>query len=128
MADKFLPYPDYKLFYLLTLGNRLVEGRSGDTANREAPLDALVLKKIGWYRQILAMLYWYDGTGDAADVTCPVLVMHGSGDRLVPYREAVTSKTRFRSAKSATFENTGHSLIFSQAAWCSTEIGNFVGQ
>ena len=127
MTDKFLPYPDYKLFYLLTIGNRLIQGRAiGNAADREAPIESLVIKKIGWYRQTLSMLYWYDGRRDARNIGCPVLVLHGGADRLVPRAEVAATREQIPNARVFSLEKAGHTLIFAQSKECAAEIADFI--
>ncbi|MBN1576989.1 MAG: alpha/beta hydrolase [Chitinispirillaceae bacterium] len=128
MADKLLPYPDYKLFYLLSLGSRLSDRIDKGKDVKDSPLGAVVIKRIGWYRQILKMLYWYDGVGDAQKLTCPVLALHGGDDRLVPQKEMDAIRKHIPQAKVKIFTNAGHTLIFSQARECMAEMKKFSGE
>ncbi len=122
MADKLLPYPDYKLFYLLSLGSKTFDRRDKKKEEGESPLGSVVIKRIGWYREILKSLYWYDGSADARKITCPVLVLHGGNDRLVPLKETEATKRNIPQATIKVFGNAGHTLIFSQANECIAEM------
>gem|GEM_PF-1292592 len=119
MADKLLRYPDYKLFYLLSLGSRIsdrLERRREEEA--DSALETVVIKRIDWYRQVLKMLYWHDGTADAGRIYCPVLVLHGGEDRLVPIEEAYATRGYIPHASAMFVDTAGHTLIHSQAAQC----------
>jgi pimeloyl-ACP methyl ester carboxylesterase len=122
MADKLLPFPDYKLFYLLSFGSKVFDRADRKNKEGESPLETVVIKRIGWYREILTMLYWYDGTGDAARIECPVLVLHGDADRLVPLKETEATRQFIPQAKVKVFDKAGHTLIFSQAQECMEEM------
>lgn len=118
MADKLLPYPDYKLFYLLSLGSRVSDRIGKGKGAADAPVDAIVIKHIDWYRQILKSLYWYDGPAYARRITCPVTILHGEKDRLVDFNEAAVTKKYIPQAKVKVFDDAGHSLIYSHADEC----------
>ncbi|MBN1308356.1 MAG: alpha/beta hydrolase [Chitinispirillaceae bacterium] len=128
MADKLLPYPDYKLFYLLSLGSRLSERIEKGNSGKDSLLGTVVIKRIAWYRQILKMLYWYDGVGDARKLTCPVLVLHGADDRLVPQEEVEATRRTIPRSEVKIFAKAGHSLIFSHARECMAAIRDFGGK
>jgi pimeloyl-ACP methyl ester carboxylesterase len=122
MADKLLPYPDYKLYYLLNLGNSLTSRLEKKKKSKDSPLGTVVIKHIDWYRQILKALYWYDGTIDAKRVTCPVLVLHGTRDRLIPQEEIEATKRHLPQAKINLYDKEGHTLIYSHAEQCIADM------
>jgi pimeloyl-ACP methyl ester carboxylesterase len=72
MADRLLPYPDYKLYYLLKTGKSLLTRLEKTSLAEDTPNAAVVIKHVQWYRQILRALYYYVGSSDAALVRCPV--------------------------------------------------------
>ena len=125
MADKLLPYPDYKLFYLLSMGSR-ISTRTEKKGEEDSPLETVVIKQIPWYREVLKAMYWHDGTVDAGSITCPVLVLQGKKDRLVPVEEMKTVRKYFPDAKVNIFDDAGHTLIFSQAKEAIAEIDQLI--
>lgn len=112
MADKLLPYPDYKLYYLLTRGKAIV-GRFRKTDIGEgAPQEALAIKHVAWYRQALQSLYDYDGPAAAARVRCPVLALHGEADRLIPVERARSTGELIAQATFQVVDGAGHTLVY----------------
>jgi pimeloyl-ACP methyl ester carboxylesterase len=123
MADKMLPYPDYKLFYLLTLGNRIAKRlEKKEVKPEDSPLGTVVIKQIPWYRQVLTSMYWFDGTKETKNITCPVLALHGKKDRLVPVSEVAQMEKYLPQTEVTLFDGTGHTLIFDEADRAIREI------
>ena len=114
LADKLLAFPDYKLFYLLSLGRKSSNRQKNDGSSS----GVVVTKYIDWYRQVLKALYWYDGTVDAKKITCPVLILLGTKDRLITVKEAETTKKYIPQAKIFTLKNGEHYMIHSNADDC----------
>ena len=127
MADKLLPYPDYKLFYLLSLGIRISDNFDRGKGD-DSPLATVVLKQIPWYREVLKAMYDHDGTGDAKKITCPVLVLHGKKDRQVSVAEVKVTEEYLTQATVRIFDNAGHTLIFSQADEAIKEIAQLINR
>lgn len=125
MADKLLPFPDYKLFYLLSIGSK-ASGRLEKKDREDSPLESVVIKQVAWYREVLKSMYWYDGTVDTKRITCPVLVLHGKTDRLVPVEETASTGKYLPQARIRVFEKAGHTLIFSQAEEAIKAIKNLL--
>ncbi len=123
MADKLLPYPDYKLFYLLTLGSRISRRmEKKEDGKEDSPLGTVVIKQIPWYRQVLKSMYWFDGTAEAKNISCPILALHGKKDRLVPVAEVAQTENHLPQTEAILFDDAGHTLIFDQADRAIREI------
>jgi pimeloyl-ACP methyl ester carboxylesterase len=115
MADKLLKYPDYKLYYMLLKGKAIV-GRLGNSELGEnAPADAVVIKYVAWYREILSALYDYNGADDARRVRCPVLQVHGAADRVIPLASAELARQYMPQTRFYAVAGRGHSLVYSDA-------------
>ncbi|MBD3393444.1 MAG: alpha/beta fold hydrolase [Chitinivibrionales bacterium] len=126
MADKLLPYPDYKLFYLLQKGQSMLTRFERLTiGSDESPSALVVTKRIAWYRQVLESLYTYDGRADARRIACPVLAMHGTADRVISADAAAAIPEHITHARLVQVEGAGHSLVHSHAAAVSAEILDF---
>jgi pimeloyl-ACP methyl ester carboxylesterase len=128
LTDKILPYPDYKLFYLLTMGSKLARRMDKTENSDESVLETAVIKQIDWYREILTMLYWYNGVSDARSIRCPVLALHGCADRQVPCAEADATRGIIPQTVVKTFDRAGHDLVFSRAKECVEEIRGLWGR
>jgi pimeloyl-ACP methyl ester carboxylesterase len=121
MADKLLKYPDYKLYYMLVRGKAIL-GRLGKTELGEnAPAEAVAVKHVAWYREILSAMYDYNAIEDARRVRCPVLQIHGTTDKLIPVASAEMVKQYIPQTVFHAAEGKGHSLVHSDgdtvAAW-----------
>ena len=80
-----------------------------------APQEAVAIKRVGWYRQVLESLYRYDGTAAAKRVRCPVLALHGSDDKLISLDMARTIPALVPGADLRVIEGAGHTLVFANA-------------
>ncbi len=114
MAEKLLPYPDYKLLYLLTKARSLVQRLENTGLGEDAPPELVVIKRIDWYRQILKSMSEYDGTMLAKTITIPVLALHGTGDRVVTLEQGRTIPAIVQHAEFKTFEDFGHSMVYTE--------------
>jgi pimeloyl-ACP methyl ester carboxylesterase len=126
MADKLLPYPDYKLFYLLQKGQNIVSMFERTELGENAPGDVIATKRIGWYRQILRSLYDYDGREAAKKISCPVMAIHGSADRVIPLEAARTIPEFVANAQLTQLQDVGHSMVYSDAEKVGQIIRDFV--
>ncbi len=126
MADKLLPYPDYKLYYLLEKGQAIVGRFEKTELGNNTPNDVILTKRIGWYRQILTSLYDYDGRREAAQVKCPVLAIHGSADKVIPLKAAQTIPLYVPNARLLRLEGIGHSMVYSDAPVVAAAIRDFM--
>jgi pimeloyl-ACP methyl ester carboxylesterase len=122
MADKLLPYPDYKLYYLLTKGKSILSRAEKAGFAEETPGGAVVIKHVAWYREILQSLYYYIGTEDARNIHCPVVAMHGEADRLIPLAQARTIEREIHGVRFGVVAGAGHGLIYSHADQVSAVI------
>jgi len=112
MADRLLPYPDFKLYYLITRGKAIVS-RFGKTELAEGtPTESLAIKHIDWYRQVLRSLYDYNGVPYAGRVAVPTLAMHGAEDRLIPVERAQVIGDLVPGAVFERVPGAGHGLVF----------------
>lgn len=115
MADKLLKYPDYKLYYLLKRGKAILDRIQKTELGESVPSDLVVTKRIGWYRQILTALYGYDGRTHASRIGCPVLVIHGTEDRILPVESAKVASEIIPRASFVPLEGAAHSLAYTNA-------------
>jgi pimeloyl-ACP methyl ester carboxylesterase len=126
MADKLLDYPDYKLYFLLTMGASILEGTDNQKLTEDVPEEGLVIKHVDWYKQILKSFYWYDGKADVPMIHCPVVLIHGKKDKLMNNREAKATQAVFPGAEIHVLENAAHSLVYSHASEVDSIIRKFV--
>ena len=68
-----------------------------------------------------------DTEWDTAEITCPVLVVHGTADRVVPYANAELLMERFPGARLAHRDGGGHNLPLEEPAWLAAEMRAFFG-
>lgn len=116
MADKLLQYPDYKLHYLLIRGSDILQNMEKPEVNKDVPKEGIVIKHVNWYKEILKAFYWHNGKSDAAEIKCPVVVIHGKKDKLMNQRETLSTREAFPLAQMYLLEDAAHSLVFSHAA------------
>ncbi|MBD3357387.1 MAG: alpha/beta fold hydrolase [Chitinivibrionales bacterium] len=74
----------------------------------------LVIRRIGWYRQILRSLQGYDGSYLKEKITCPVLALHGSNDNVIPLSSARTIPQMFPDAYFEIIEGAGHAMVYTE--------------
>lgn len=115
MADKLLQYPDYKLYYLLTRGKAIVSRFANTDIVDGAPSEAIAIKHIDWYRQLLSSVYYYDAGPVARRLTIPVLAVHGGKDRLVKPERAQVAHAVVPGGRFVLLAEAGHSLVFENA-------------
>jgi pimeloyl-ACP methyl ester carboxylesterase len=128
MADKLLPYPDYKLLYLLTRARALVQRLENTGLGEDAPPELVVIKRIGWYRQILRAMAEYNGAPLARRITIPVLALHGDADRVVPLEQGRTIPALIDHAEFTVFEGAGHSMVYTEGERTAAAILSYCGQ
>jgi len=126
MADKLLPYEDYKLYYLLEKGQSIVGRLERAGLGDNAPGDAIVTKRIGWYRQVLSALYDYNGADDARKISCPVIAIHGSADKVIAPASARTITQFIPQARLYFLDGVGHSMVYSDARAVAEKIRGFI--
>lgn len=112
MADKLLKYPDYKLYFLLEKTRSLLRRLEQTGYGEDAPSEILVIRRIGWYRQILRALRGFDGSDIVDSITCPVIAVHGSDDNVIPLSSAKTITSLFPHAYFKMLENAGHAMVY----------------
>jgi pimeloyl-ACP methyl ester carboxylesterase len=115
MADKLLKYPDYKLYYLLQKGKAILNQVGAEELGTDVPEEAIVIKHVDWYKQILKSFYWYDGTWDAKHIRSPVILLHGGKDKLLSATNAEKTKELIKQAQWHLYPDAGHSLILSES-------------
>ncbi len=127
MADKLLPYPDYKLYYLLSRGKAIVSRFGGTELAEGTPTHSLAIKHIDWYRQALRALYDYDGVPYAERVAVPTLALHGEDDRLIPAERAKVIGELVPGAVFESVPGTGHGLVHEKGALVAQRIRETAG-
>jgi pimeloyl-ACP methyl ester carboxylesterase len=115
MADKLLPYPDYKLYYMLTKGKAILGRAEKSGIAEDTPGESVAVKHVDWYRQILKSLYYYIGTTDAQNLHCPVYAFTGSADRLIPLATARQIEKTIPTARFNVIQGAGHAMVYSHA-------------
>jgi pimeloyl-ACP methyl ester carboxylesterase len=126
MADRLLPYPDYKLFYLISKGQSLVNRFEDTPLGDGATADLIVTKHIAWYRQVLLSLYTYDGRKDAPKISVPVLALHGADDRVIPNAAAQTIPIFISQSTFINIPKKAHSLVQSDGLLVSKHVNLFL--
>lgn len=61
-------------------------------------------------------------------VSCPVLLLHGEEDRVIPCDAARWMEAHLPRAKLVTLPGAGHDLPLRHADWCAGRIADFAGQ
>ncbi|MBD3346493.1 MAG: alpha/beta fold hydrolase [Chitinivibrionales bacterium] len=125
MADKLLPYPDYKLYYLMERGRSLVRMFENSGMGENVSPEIIAIKKIGWYRQIFSMLKDYNAVPHAEKITCPVLVLHGSDDKVVSLEMGKLIPQTIKHARFEILEGLGHSMPWLNADLIAAKIEDF---
>ncbi len=74
----------------------------------------------------LALLADTDLRPMLADITCPVRVLHGMSDALMPIAAAVAMAEALPDARFTAFEDCGHAPFIGRAADCATLIESFI--
>jgi 3-oxoadipate enol-lactonase len=67
----------------------------------------------------------YDVTGQLGEIRMPTLIIHGSGDRMIPYRMAEELHNGIDGSRLVAFEG-GHLMMFSQAKKLVSTIEEFL--
>jgi pimeloyl-ACP methyl ester carboxylesterase len=114
MADRLMPYPDYKLYYLLQRSGSLVRLMEKRGFGEDAPGEILVIRRIGWYRQIMMSVKEYDGRATMSAIRCPVIALHGSADKVIPLASARTIQQCIPGARFEVIPGAGHAMVFVQ--------------
>lgn len=114
MASKLLPYPDYKLYYLLNRASSLIDLMDRRGFGADAPAEIIVIRRIGWYRQILNSVKTYDGSETAHHIRCPVIVLHGSNDKVIPLVNANLIPGLIPQSRFEVIDKAGHAMVFVQ--------------
>lgn len=109
-----------KAFLKMVLDNTLYINQKPDEETYDAYLEA-ILKQRNLVDIDVALVHFNmtdesngvaDGTGCIEKVTCPVTIIHGEADRVVPVSEAQQTKEYFgEQANLIVFPEAGHSLI-----------------
>ncbi len=114
-ADRLLPYPDYKLYYLVAKGRSFMRLFRDTELGEGTPAEAIPIKHIEWYRQVLRALYNYNAVVLAQRVHIPVLAMHGADDHLIPAERARAIRYLVPGAVFECVEGVGHTLVYERA-------------
>jgi len=128
MADKLLPLPDYKLYYLLDRSRALLRSLEKAGYGEDAPQEILMVRRIGWYRQILSALRNYDGSTIAGKITCPVVAFHGAKDRVIPLENARLVKKLIPKAYFEVMPDRGHAMIYTDGPAVAAKLLSLCGQ
>lgn len=114
MADKLLKYPDYKLYYLMTRGEIVLDKFKDSKFGGAAADEALVIRHTDYYRQVLTAFYDYRSIGDAKRLTVPVLAIHGTADNVIALNVAAQTAMYIPQARFETIEGAGHSMVLEE--------------
>ncbi|MBD3322835.1 MAG: alpha/beta fold hydrolase [Chitinivibrionales bacterium] len=125
MANKLLPYPDYKLYYLMERGRALVRMFEKTGLGENVSKDVIAIKKIGWYRQVFGMLKGYNAVPYAQKITCPVLVLHGSDDKVVSLEMGKLIPETIQHARFEVLDGLSHSMPYIHAGILMEKIVSF---
>jgi pimeloyl-ACP methyl ester carboxylesterase len=111
MADKLLQYPDYKLYYLMTRGEKVLDMFKDSKFGGAAADEALVIRHTDYYRQVLTAFHDYRSIGDAKRLTLPVMAIHGTTDNVIALDDAAQIAMYIPQARFETIEGAGHSMV-----------------
>jgi 3-oxoadipate enol-lactonase len=112
MSDKLLKYPDYKLYFLLERSRLLLRGLERAGYAQDAPQEILVVRRIGWYREVLLAMRDYNGLQDLAGIRCPITAFHGSRDHVIPLKNGRTIAELIPGAQFEVIDGYGHAMVY----------------
>ncbi len=101
------------------------------TAHPEQLDPRLVAEHVRWadgpgFVQALDAVTSYPLRGRLAQISCPALVVHGAGDRLVPVADADVFASEIAGARKLVYEETGHLAMLEQPARFNSDLLEFL--
>lgn len=81
-----------------------------------------------WAKQFAACVRWVATGSDAEAIRAPVLVVHGTADRVVPFVNGERLTGRIRSARLVREEAAGHLVFLERSHAVGREIERFLGE
>ncbi len=122
-ALDYLAARDVQSGHVVLIGNSIGSGVATQLASETDPLAlilispfaslrTLVAEKIRWLPTGLLLRDKYENAAKLADVTVPVLILHGTGDTLIPHQHALRLGKAHEDAQVLLFEGKGHDLAW----------------
>lgn len=123
IAKTLLTRSDGKLQWLITA----LIGLSGNSNHlfKSSIIPFLRIKHFNWYKQVLRSITTCEGTEDALQVKCPVLVLYGTHDRAVSCSHAKLISSHIPHAEIQIIEKGTHSMAFLQGSMLAMRIHKF---
>jgi 3-oxoadipate enol-lactonase len=123
IAKTLLTCSDGKLQWLIAT----LIGLSGNSNNifKSSVVPFLRLKHIDWYKQVLRSITTCEGTEDAQQVKCPVLVLYGTHDKVVSSSHVKLISLHIPQAELQVIEKGTHSMTFLQGSMLAKRICKF---
>lgn len=126
MTEKLMKYPDYKLYYLLLRGRKILDMLDKTRFGENIPKETIDIKHVAWYRQVLRSLYLYNAQEDAENVTCPVIAFHGSEDNMLNVEGAEKITEFIKGARFVIVRKAGHDMVYSDYKEIVNSISEFL--
>ncbi len=96
--------------------------------HRERVRPLFRMKKPAWFRQLAESLAGYDGRECAKSLTCPVLVIHGMADFLIPAIATGTFRRTLQNVELVIIPGAGHDLVYNNAYQVCALIADFISR
>ncbi len=123
LAKTLLTQSDNKLQWLV---NGIIKvSFAGISRDKKLIRHLLHLKHIDWYKQVVKSITTCEGSEDALQVKCPVLVLIGDNDRTVRESRARLIPTLIPNAELQIIKNGTHSMMYLQGGLIADRIGQF---
>jgi len=103
----------------------LISTLIGLSSFRKNTMPTLRIKHIEWYKQVLRSITTCEGSEDAAQVKCPVLVLCGTNDRAVSCKHVKLISSYITHAQVQLIEKGTHSMAFLQGSEIAKKILEF---
>jgi pimeloyl-ACP methyl ester carboxylesterase len=117
--------PDHKVYWLNEMvSQHYLRGLPPSIRQQVTPL--VRPKQISFMRQAAASINNYDGRRDAAALTCPVIVLTGTNDELIPQRSVDHFRRAVAHAKIVTIPEGRHVVAVSHATLVTRHLTEFL--
>jgi len=123
LSRVLLKQPDYKLFWLIWKLMSAALYRRNSTMKKLK--DLIRIKDIAWYRQVMRSITTCEGTEDAMQVKCPVLVMHGTRDTTIRFKAGKSILQYIPHAEFIPVQGGTHAMMYLKGEMIAEQIRAF---